>query len=124
MRPGPPEVIEEYSITGMGHGTPLSTAGADAHGAAGPFMLEASISSTYHICRFWGLTDAAPTREPAALKAAAKRAPVPASSLGDRPVHHSAANARRDRLEEQYGAAAGGVGKVTEDALRAAGLMH
>jgi poly(hydroxyalkanoate) depolymerase family esterase len=34
------EVIEEYLIAGMGHGTPLSTRGADGIGASGPFMLE------------------------------------------------------------------------------------
>src|SRR4051812_19497601 len=38
------DVIESYTITGMAHGTPLATA---AHGGqAGPFMLEAGISSS------------------------------------------------------------------------------
>jgi feruloyl esterase len=50
------EVIESFTIGGMAHGTPLATAGADAHGAAGPFLLDVGISSTYHIARFWGLT--------------------------------------------------------------------
>ncbi|MEJ8630027.1 hypothetical protein P0F65_09775 [Sphingomonas sp. I4] len=48
------DVIEEFSITGMGHGTPLDTRGADGCGTATAFMLEAQISSTRHICRFWG----------------------------------------------------------------------
>ena len=48
------DVIEFYTITGMPHGTPLATA---AHGgAAGPFLLEVGISSSYHIARFFGLT--------------------------------------------------------------------
>jgi len=48
------DVVEAYTITGMAHGTPLATA---AHGGeAGPFMLEAGISSSYHIARFFGLT--------------------------------------------------------------------
>ena len=50
-------VIEMYSITGMGHGTPLSTTGDDACGASGPHMLEANICSTLRIAEFWGLTE-------------------------------------------------------------------
>lgn len=49
------DVIEEYCIAGLGHGTPLSTSGADACGTAGPYMLEAGISSTRRIASFWGL---------------------------------------------------------------------
>jgi poly(3-hydroxybutyrate) depolymerase len=49
------EVIEEYSITKMGHGTPLETGGAEGYGASGDYMLEVGISSTRHIARFWGL---------------------------------------------------------------------
>src|SRR6201999_565971 len=47
------DVIESITITGMAHGTPLDT---KAHGAAGPFMLEVGISSSYHIAKFFGLT--------------------------------------------------------------------
>jgi poly(hydroxyalkanoate) depolymerase family esterase len=50
------EVIEEYNITGMGHGTPLETGGAEGCGASGDYMLEVGISSTRHIADFWGLT--------------------------------------------------------------------
>jgi poly(hydroxyalkanoate) depolymerase family esterase len=47
------DLVESYTITGMAHGTPLAT---DAHGGvAGPFLLEAGISSSYHIARFFGL---------------------------------------------------------------------
>ena len=50
------DVIESYTITGMAHGTPLAT---QKHGGkAGPFLLEAGISSSYHIAKFFGLTDA------------------------------------------------------------------
>src|ERR1700728_4917144 len=53
------EVIESYAIADMAHGTPLSTGHADAQcGAAGPFLLEAGISSSFHIARFFGLTQA------------------------------------------------------------------
>ena len=51
------ELIESYTITNMAHGTPLATGGADdACGAAGPFLLEVGISSSYHIAKFFGLT--------------------------------------------------------------------
>jgi len=50
------EVIEEYSITKMGHGTPDETGGAEGCGASGNYMLEVGISSTRHIAHFWGLT--------------------------------------------------------------------
>nr|WP_111298482.1 PHB depolymerase family esterase [Paracoccus saliphilus] len=49
-------VIEEYMITDMGHGTPISAEGTEGLGEAGKFMLEVGISSTRHIARFWGLT--------------------------------------------------------------------
>ena len=55
------DVIESYTITGMAHGTPLDTA---AHGGqAGPFLLEAGISSSYHIAKFFGLTGEARVTE-------------------------------------------------------------
>ena len=50
------ELIEEYRITGMGHGTPLKTHGKNSYGASGAYMLEANISSTRHIADFWSLT--------------------------------------------------------------------
>src|SRR5262249_20356812 len=55
-------LIESYTITDMAHGTPLATREAEGVreaegiGAAGPFLLEAGISSSYHIARFFGLT--------------------------------------------------------------------
>jgi feruloyl esterase len=53
------EVIESYTITGMAHGTPLATRGNGGEcGAAGPFLLEVGISSSYHIAKFFGLASA------------------------------------------------------------------
>ncbi|PMR73981.1 alpha/beta hydrolase family esterase [Billgrantia endophytica] len=49
------ELIEEYNITGMGHGTPLKTGGRNSCGSRGAYMLEVNISSTRHIADFWGL---------------------------------------------------------------------
>src|SRR5262249_42572320 len=63
------ELIESYTITDMAHGTPLATGDAEGIGVAGPFLLEAGISSSYHIARFFGLTaggarQVRPRREP------------------------------------------------------------
>ncbi|MFZ4689762.1 MAG: alpha/beta hydrolase family esterase [Polymorphobacter sp.] len=57
-------VIEAYSVTGMGHGTPITTAGAEACGTPGPFMLEAGISSTRRIAAFWGIAPAVAAARP------------------------------------------------------------
>jgi feruloyl esterase len=52
------DVIEFYTIDRMGHGTPLAVGTSEAQGgAAGAFMLDVGISSSFHSARFWGLTD-------------------------------------------------------------------
>lgn len=49
--------VESYTITGMGHGTPLgSAANEERYGMEGAFLIEAGISSSYHIANFFGLT--------------------------------------------------------------------
>jgi len=51
-------IIESYTITDMAHGTPLGIADNDErYGAQGAFLIEAGISSSYHIASFFGLTD-------------------------------------------------------------------
>jgi poly(hydroxyalkanoate) depolymerase family esterase len=51
-------VVESYSITDMAHGTPLGKVDNDQrYGEEGAFMIEAGISSSYHIAHFFGLTD-------------------------------------------------------------------
>ena len=50
-------LVESYTITDMAHGTPLGISDNDErYGAAGAFMIEAGISSSYHIASFFGLT--------------------------------------------------------------------
>ena len=50
-------VVESYTITNMAHGTPLGVADNDErYGEAGAFLIEAGISSSYHIAKFFGLT--------------------------------------------------------------------
>jgi poly(hydroxyalkanoate) depolymerase family esterase len=51
-------IIESYTITNMAHGTPLGLADNDErYGAQGAFLIEAGISSSYHIASFFGLTE-------------------------------------------------------------------
>ena len=100
------EAVEEYRIPGLGHGAPLKTRGPESCGTAGPYMLEAGISSTWRQAAHWGLlgtpaTTARPMRQPAS---APDGPPVPRpSGVPSRGV---------------------GVTATIEDALRSAGLMR
>jgi poly(hydroxyalkanoate) depolymerase family esterase len=50
-------LVESYTITDMAHGTPLGIADNDErYGTEGAFLIEAGISSSYHIAGFFGLT--------------------------------------------------------------------
>ena len=116
------EVIEDYAIVGMGHGTPLATGGPDGLGAAAPFMLEAGISSTRRIAAFWGLTgDQAAAREPARMPEPRALAAVgdgfPGRRDDDAPPGPRAGPSAPPHPT-------GGIKKIIEDALRAAGLMR
>src|ERR1700722_15279249 len=67
-------IVESYTITDMAHGTPLGLADNDErYGAQGAFLIEAGISSSYHIASFFGLTDWI-SRPKGAVKEAAKQA--------------------------------------------------
>jgi len=124
------EVIEEYSITGMGHGTPLDTSGDDGCGRAGPYMLEAGISSTRHVCRFWGLLrDETVARVARVDPTVADRQVVPLQRVSKGDGGFSAADdpqQRKTSPADQTSPAnqTSGVSRVIEDALRAAGLMR
>jgi hypothetical protein len=65
----------------MAHGTPLGTAENDEqYGAQGAFLIEAGISSSYHIANFFGLTEwIRETGE--AAKAASATAAMPAAKV-------------------------------------------
>jgi poly(hydroxyalkanoate) depolymerase family esterase len=73
-------VVESYTITDMAHGTPLGATDDDErYGKQGAFLIEAGISSSYHIANFFGLTEQ--IRQPrtvphVASKAVAKATPV------------------------------------------------
>ena len=106
-------VIEEYRISGMAHGTPLNTAGSEACGVAGPYMLEAGISSTRRIAQFWGLTDGEPVARPQT------GVPPVAGELHEVPKLPEASMAASQGAGGRHS-----VAQVIEDALRAAGLMR
>jgi poly(hydroxyalkanoate) depolymerase family esterase len=51
-------IVESYTITDMAHGTPLGIGDNDKrYGNQGAFLIEAGISSSYHIASFFGLTE-------------------------------------------------------------------
>jgi poly(hydroxyalkanoate) depolymerase family esterase len=69
-------IVESYTITDMAHGTPLGLADNDErYGVQGAFLIEAGISSSYHIAKFFGVT--AWIRE---KRSSAKKAPVDSPS--------------------------------------------
>ena len=48
-------MVKHHRIAGMAHGTPLKTAGANACGQAGEYLLDVGISSSLEIARSWGV---------------------------------------------------------------------
>jgi poly(hydroxyalkanoate) depolymerase family esterase len=67
-------VVESYTITDMAHGTPLGRADNGLRiGTEGAFLIEAGISSSYHIANFFGLTQR--VQEPKAASPSAKLIP-------------------------------------------------
>lgn len=87
-------VVEEYRIAGMAHGTPLDPSGQSDE-VAGPYMLDAGISSTRRIAHFWGIAG-----EPVRTQ---------------RPVPHP---------KKAAPTLPSGVAKTIDDALRSAGLLR
>ena len=126
------ELIESYTITNMAHGTPLATGGADDEcGAAGPFLLEVGISSSYHIAKFFGLTAADPRHVASTqseITVAAKQPHVSRPTAAALQPHvlegevlDPELNARPERT--QIPPPPIDIGAVITNALRAAGLM-
>jgi poly(hydroxyalkanoate) depolymerase family esterase len=86
-------LIESYSITDMAHGTPLGVAENEKHyGIQGAFLIDAGISSSYHIASFFGLTEW--IRQPKARAAESPSARlIPAVSPISPPVPKTARDA-------------------------------
>jgi poly(hydroxyalkanoate) depolymerase family esterase len=125
-------IVESYTITDMAHGTPLGVAENDErYGARGAFLIEAGISSSYHIANFFGLTASIQQRKPAAA-ADAKAEPnkvakvnpptVPVPDLTTLLWHPTTADRRPEppRQPQRRGI---DVSSVITRALTAAGLM-
>jgi poly(hydroxyalkanoate) depolymerase family esterase len=73
-------VVESYTITDMAHGTPLGLADNDnRYGNEGAFLIEAGISSSWLIAKFFGLT--AWIRERKAAEAKMSIADSPSAKL-------------------------------------------
>jgi hypothetical protein len=69
-------VVESYTIADMAHGTPLGVADNEKrYGMQGAFMIEAGISSSYHIAKFFGLTAWIRQPKPATPKLAVADSP-------------------------------------------------
>jgi poly(3-hydroxybutyrate) depolymerase len=126
-------LIESWTITDMAHGTPLGIADNDErYGAQGAFMIEAGISSSYHIASFFGLTDrvhqpgeavkpAAPATMPTAITLPpAAFPPPPAPEINAIPWPVAVSHAKPGRPPRRSGI---DVGAVITRALTAAGLM-
>jgi len=128
-------VVESYSIGDMGHGTPLGKAENDErYGKEGAFLIEAGISSSYHIASFFGLTDGiakiAKVFESSSAKLIPLASPIsaPASGLGKvlpPPVADRQPSSPPNPLAMPKVKRSGAldVGAVITRALTAAGLM-
>lgn len=111
--------IEDNRVAGLGHGVPLQTGGEAGLGRAAPFMLEAGVSATREIARFWGLPGAGEPR----LGALATPDPglepaddVATTSPGD--LHHLGA-----RVMSSVAGVSAEVQGVIAEALRRGGLL-
>nr|WP_249141623.1 PHB depolymerase family esterase [Bradyrhizobium diazoefficiens] len=115
-------LVESYAITDMAHGTPLGRADNDhRYGVEGAFLIEAGISSSYHIAKFFGLTGWIPdAKKPAAKPAAVppKKTPLPPLPYPARSI--GTAGADTPAQEKAHGF---DLGEIVTRALTAAGLM-
>jgi poly(3-hydroxybutyrate) depolymerase len=103
------EVVELYTITGLAHGTPLNTRSTNHGERAAPFMLEAGVSSTHLIARFWDIVPDQADQRPVTVSAELDTASRPQP----RAPAETYAQAGQVKLK-----------KTIEDALRTAGLMR
>jgi feruloyl esterase len=124
------DLVESYSITGMAHGTPLAAGTRDQNcGAAGPFLLEAGISSSWHIATFFGLTGKARVRADSHKSATAEATraqlvPDAVEIIPDERVEILDAKAGADdKRESAAGAGPIDVMAIITKALTQAGLM-
>ncbi|MBR0698749.1 PHB depolymerase family esterase [Bradyrhizobium diazoefficiens] len=122
-------LVESFAITDMAHGTPLGLADNDQrYGVEGAFLIEAGISSSYHIAKFFGLTDWIADAAKAEAKSATKPVSKPATKPGLSPAPHLARSIRAAIAEQpaepkREQARSFDLGQIITRALTAAGLM-
>ena len=117
-------LIESFTVTHMAHGTPLATGAAEGKcGAAGPFLLDVGISSSYHIAKFFGLAQPR-TQSTEIMTTAEQRLRIerltPAQSFALRDDLDQKASGSAARQPEALGV---DIGAIITKALTAAGLM-
>jgi hypothetical protein len=126
------ETIESYAITNMAHGTPVATGEVDGKcGAAGPFLLEVGISSSFHIAKFFGLTEGGvrhAVRAPATMKRETPSiAPAHISEPTAAEHPHGLEGEVLEKDDPRPDSAQAGtgidIGAIINKALRAAGLI-
>jgi len=126
--------IEANLLAGLGHGTPLAAGGDDPIGEVALFMLEAGVSSSLEIARFWGLEPPEPAAKaeaclPAAAEPAAPPAEVPEVAAAFSPPRCEPPRVKAGgRLGESIMAlvsphVSGNIRKLIAKALASAGLM-
>jgi hypothetical protein len=128
-------VVESYTVANLGHGTPLGLAEDDKrYGRQGPFLLEAGISSSYHIAKFFGLTGWIRDARPSFADSPSAKLIPSVSPIAPRPPPETAEVPRRERRAPVAGPikpkvkakkrrALHHVGAAISRALMAAGLM-
>ena len=114
-------MIELNTIPNMAHGTPLEVGeDCDQCGAAGAFLLDVGISSSYRIAKFWGIAD----HQIVTTQAEGTLVPIPAERnvLG---MEDLAARKRASAFEPASNPDPShfDISTVITDALKAAGLM-
>jgi poly(hydroxyalkanoate) depolymerase family esterase len=124
------EFIESYTIPQMSHGTPLATGEADFEcGAAGPFLLDVGISSSFHIAKFFDLTTADARSTTRREYAATPHVRLPVKIPAEDPQPEILYGEVLDKAAPEYprhrpASPRIDVGAVITKALTAAGLMR
>ncbi len=117
------ELIESYTIPNMAHGTPLATGETEgACGTPGPFLLPVGISSSYHIAKFFRITQVARLSAGKEMKLSQ----APADAVAEERVLEGEILTSDDMPRWQQGSKPHrpDIRAVINNALRAAGLIH
>ncbi|MBR0692216.1 PHB depolymerase family esterase [Bradyrhizobium lablabi] len=124
-------LVESYTINDMAHGAPLGLADNDErYGVEGAFLIEAGISSSYHIATFFGLTgrvhqsnEVQAANEIVADETARSAVKRIAKDTNNKEAKSAVSPARSGRPSRAARRRGIDVGSVITRALTAAGLM-